>query len=64
VLHGKTLRSALSCGVTKPRSAVGRFVGIETMWKPLPKYAQKPWTVRALQLVAAAANNGNGTQQC
>lgn len=38
-----------------------RFVGIETMWKPLPKFAQKPWAVRALQLVAAAANNGNGT---
>jgi hypothetical protein len=28
-------------------------VTIETMWKPHPKYASKPWTVRALQLIAA-----------
>ena len=29
------------------------YVSIETMWKPHPKYASKPWTVRALQTIAS-----------
>ena len=29
------------------------YVSIETMWKPHPKYASKPWTVRALQMIAS-----------
>ena len=29
------------------------WVSIETMWKPHPKYASKPWTVRALQIIAS-----------
>ena len=35
-------------------------VHIESFWKPHPKYASKPFTVRALQLLADKANGGRG----
>ena len=35
-------------------------VHIESFWKPHPKYASKPFTVRALQVLADKANNGRG----
>ena len=36
------------------------YVHIETFWKPHPKYASKPFTVRALQVMADSANDGHG----
>ena len=36
------------------------YVHIETFWKPHPKYASKPFTVRALQVMADSANAGHG----
>ncbi|KAL6064261.1 CLTH domain-containing protein [Balamuthia mandrillaris] len=36
------------------------YVAIETMWKPHPRYQQKPWTVRAFQQLAALVNDGEG----
>ena len=35
-------------------------VHIESFWKPHPKYASKPFTVRALQVMADRANGGRG----
>jgi hypothetical protein len=36
------------------------YTSIVTFWKPEPKYASKPFSVRALQIAAASANRGNG----
>ena len=42
--------------------STGRYtaVHIESFWKPHPKYASKPFTVRALQVMADRANGGRG----
>lgn len=40
------------------------YVHIETFWKSHPKYASKPFTVRACQVVANSANSGQGAHLC
>lgn len=36
------------------------YVRVVTFWKPAVEFQQKPWSVRAFQRIAAAANSGAG----
>ena len=54
------------CGVEESEECDRQYeerltaVHIESFWKPHPKYASKPFTVRALQVMADRANGGRG----